>query len=201
MTPRRRATSWRVIRGSDPKLRGEYVALGAHNDHVGVGTQAVDHDSLHLYNEARYAIRGMVARGQQATRGAGRRRRGDPHQLRQRPRGASPSGSTRSATAPTTMDLVRVTLLELAEAFQKAPVKPKRSLVFVWHVGEEKGLLGSRWYSDHPTVPRDSIVAQLNMDMVGRGDDDRIFPWAVRPTCSSSAPAACRRSLATSWRR
>ena len=64
-----------------------------------------------------------------------------------------------------------MTLLELAEAFQKAQVKPKRSLVFVWHVGEEKGLLGSRWYSDHPTVPRDSIVAQLNMDMVGRGDE------------------------------
>jgi Zn-dependent M28 family amino/carboxypeptidase len=48
-------------------------------------------------------------------------------------------------------------------------VKPKRSILFVWHVGEEKGLLGSRWFTDHPTVPRDSIVAQLNMDMVGRG--------------------------------
>jgi len=37
-------------------------------------------------------------------------------------------------------------------------------------VGEEKGLLGSRFFTDHPTVPRDSIVAQLNLDMVGRGD-------------------------------
>src|SRR5260370_36985400 len=51
-------------------------------------------------------------------------------------------------------------------------VKPKRSLIFVWHVGEEKGLLGSRYFTDHPTVPRDSIVAQLNMDMVGRGAPD-----------------------------
>ena len=37
------------------------------------------------------------------------------------------------------------------------------------HTGEEKGLWGSEWFTDHPTVPRDSIVAQLNMDMVGRG--------------------------------
>src|SRR5204862_155240 len=42
-------------------------------------------------------------------------------------------------------------------------------LLFVWHTGEEEGLYGSEWYTDHPTVPRDSIVAQLNMDMVGRG--------------------------------
>jgi Zn-dependent M28 family amino/carboxypeptidase len=39
----------------------------------------------------------------------------------------------------------------------------------VSHTGEEKGLWGSQWFTDHPTVPRDSIVAQLNMDMVGRG--------------------------------
>jgi hypothetical protein len=158
-----------IIRGSDPKLRGEYVALGAHNDHVGLGTQAVDHDSLHLYNEARYAIRGMVARGQQAT----------PEQDAAVAAIRIDYDSVRAAR-PVRLDSIRngadddgsgsVTLLELAEAFQKAPVRPKRSLVFVWHVGEEKGLLGSRWYSDHPTVPRDSIVAQLNMDMVGRGD-------------------------------
>jgi len=39
----------------------------------------------------------------------------------------------------------------------------------VWHTGEELGLFGSQYFTDHPTVPRDSIVAQLNMDMVGRG--------------------------------
>jgi len=42
-------------------------------------------------------------------------------------------------------------------------------LLFVWHAGEEKGLWGSEYFTDHPTVPRDSIVAQLNMDMIGRG--------------------------------
>ena len=50
-----------------------------------------------------------------------------------------------------------------------APVQPRRSILFVWHNGEEVGLLGSRWFVEHPTVPRDSIVAQINMDMIGRG--------------------------------
>ena len=40
----------------------------------------------------------------------------------------------------------------------------------MWHTGEESGLQGSRWFTDHPTVPRDSIVAQINIDMIARGD-------------------------------
>jgi Zn-dependent M28 family amino/carboxypeptidase len=63
-----------------------------------------------------------------------------------------------------------VSILEIAEAFAKGPVKPKRSLIFIWQMGEEKGLWGSQWFTNHPTVPRDSIVADLNMDMVGRGE-------------------------------
>ncbi len=62
-----------------------------------------------------------------------------------------------------------VSLLEIAEYFAAQPVKPKRSLLFIWHVGEEEGLYGSTWFTDHPTVPRENIVAELNMDMVGRG--------------------------------
>jgi Zn-dependent M28 family amino/carboxypeptidase len=50
-----------------------------------------------------------------------------------------------------------------------ATSRPRRSILFVWHTAEEAGLLGSGWFTDHPTVLRDSIVAQLNMDMVGRG--------------------------------
>jgi Zn-dependent M28 family amino/carboxypeptidase len=61
------------------------------------------------------------------------------------------------------------TVLEIAEAFANARAKPKRWLLFVWDTGEELGLLGSSYFTDHPTVPRDSIVAQLNIDMVGRG--------------------------------
>ena len=59
--------------------------------------------------------------------------------------------------------------LEIAEAFARSGVKPRRSLIFVWHTGEEAGLLGSHYFTDNPTVSRDSIVAQLNMDMIGRG--------------------------------
>jgi Zn-dependent M28 family amino/carboxypeptidase len=61
-----------------------------------------------------------------------------------------------------------VSALEIAEYFASRP-RPKRSLVFVWHVGEEEGLYGSEYFTDHPTVPREQIVAQLNMDMIGRG--------------------------------
>ena len=62
-----------------------------------------------------------------------------------------------------------VALLEIAEAFVNAPTKPKRSILFIWHAGEEEGLWGSEYFTDHPTVPRDSIVTELNMDMIGRG--------------------------------
>jgi Zn-dependent M28 family amino/carboxypeptidase len=63
-----------------------------------------------------------------------------------------------------------VALLEIAEALARSPDRPKRSILFVWHTAEELGLLGSDYFTRHPTVPRDSIVAQLNMDMIGRGD-------------------------------
>jgi Zn-dependent M28 family amino/carboxypeptidase len=63
-----------------------------------------------------------------------------------------------------------VAVLEIAERLASMRTKPKRSVLFVWHVGEEKGLLGSAFFAQHPTVPRDSIVAQLNIDMIGRGD-------------------------------
>lgn len=67
-----------------------------------------------------------------------------------------------------------VTLLAIARAFSQGP-KPKRSLLFVWHVGEEKGLFGSESFTEHPTVPLDSIVAQLNADMIGRNGDDSLY--------------------------
>jgi hypothetical protein len=59
-----------------------------------------------------------------------------------------------------------VALLSVAKQFAKS--KPKRSLLFVWHAGEEKGLLGSKYFVDTPTVPLESIVAQINIDMIGR---------------------------------
>jgi Peptidase family M28 len=65
-----------------------------------------------------------------------------------------------------------VALMALARAFAEGP-KPKRSLLFVWHAGEENGLYGSRYFADYPSVPIEKIVAQLNIDMVGRNRDDK----------------------------
>jgi Peptidase family M28 len=63
------------------------------------------------------------------------------------------------------------TLIGLARAFARGP-KTKRSALFVWHAGEEQGLYGSRYFADHPTVPIDHIVAQLNIDMIGRNHNN-----------------------------
>ncbi|MCC9169042.1 M28 family peptidase [Pontibacter harenae] len=65
---------------------------------------------------------------------------------------------------------VSVALLAIGRAWTKAP--GKRSGLFVWHGAEERGLYGSRWYSEHPTVPKESIVAVLNGDMIGRNAPD-----------------------------
>jgi Zn-dependent M28 family amino/carboxypeptidase len=58
-------------------------------------------------------------------------------------------------------------MLEIAE--QLVRERPARSIVFVSHQGEEAGLLGSRWFVDHPTIPLASVVAAHNMDMMGKG--------------------------------
>ena len=67
-----------------------------------------------------------------------------------------------------------VTLLAIARAWMQGP-RPKRSALFVWHVGEEKGLFGSEAFTEKPTVPIDSIVAQLNADMIGRNGLDSLY--------------------------
>ncbi|MEO6525704.1 MAG: M28 family peptidase [Gemmatimonadaceae bacterium] len=66
-------------------------------------------------------------------------------------------------------------LLAIARVMQQAPVKPLRSTLFVWHVGEEKGLLGSTYFTEHATVPIDSIVAQINADMIGRNAESLLY--------------------------
>jgi len=64
-------------------------------------------------------------------------------------------------------------LLAIAKAFATGP-KPKRSVVFLWHTGEEAGLYGSRYNADFPVIPLDKVQAQLNIDMVGRDDCDNL---------------------------
>jgi Zn-dependent M28 family amino/carboxypeptidase len=59
-------------------------------------------------------------------------------------------------------------ILEIAEAFASMPAPPRRSIIFLAVSGEEKGLLGSAYFANNPTVTRDSIIANINMDMVGR---------------------------------
>ena len=69
-----------------------------------------------------------------------------------------------------------VAMLEIAEAFKQASKKgkgPKRSIIFLHVTGEEKGLLGSAYYSDNPIYPLSKTVANLNLDMIGRIDPTR----------------------------
>ncbi len=68
-----------------------------------------------------------------------------------------------------------VSVLEIAEAFSKAKSEgkaPRRSILFMWFTGEEKGLLGSEYYANNPVYPMDKTITNLNIDMVGRVDDD-----------------------------
>ena len=154
-----------VLSGSDPALRGQYVAIGAHNDHIGLTARPLDHDSVLAFNQvvrrqgAQDTLRAVTpaenariaALRDSLTRAHGGARRDSVNN------GADDDGSG------------TVAMLEIAEEFARSRRAPARSLLFVSHTGEEKGLWGSQWFTDHPTVPRDSIVAQLNMDMVGRG--------------------------------
>ncbi|RAJ33401.1 M28 family peptidase [Pedobacter cryoconitis] len=66
-------------------------------------------------------------------------------------------------------------VLLIADAFTKAKAAgkgPKRSILFMTVVGEEKGLLGSEWYSEHPVLPLENTITNLNIDMIGRVDKE-----------------------------
>ncbi|MCS7065162.1 MAG: M20/M25/M40 family metallo-hydrolase, partial [Fimbriimonadales bacterium] len=116
-----------IAEGRDPTLKNEYVAVGAHLDHVGKGTPSQPGEDV-IFN------------------------------------GADDDGSG------------CVALLEMAEALAQG-ARPKRSVLFIWHVGEERGLWGSRLFTEKPTVPLQNIIAQVNLDMIGRsklpGDQNR----------------------------
>lgn len=105
-----------IFPGSDPVLQKEYVALGAHYDHVGIG--AADNRGDTIYN------------------------------------GADDDGSG------------TVAMLEIARVIGIGQ-RPKRSTVFVWHCGEEKGLWGSQYFAAHPTIDFSKLIIQVNMDMIG----------------------------------
>ena len=80
---------------------------------------------------------------------------------------------------------VSVAMLAIARAFRKSPVR--RSVLFVFHGAEERGLLGSKWYAVHPTVPQGSVIAVLNADMIGRNNPDSAALLGVQPPHRNSA--------------
>jgi hypothetical protein len=110
-----------VWEGGDAVLKNEYVAVGAHYDHIGICAPGTADPICN---------------------------------------GADDDGSGTTA------------LLGMAEAISHAKQRPKRSVLFVWHCGEEKGLWGSRYFTEYPTVPLDKVVTQLNIDMIGRSKKD-----------------------------
>ena len=110
-----------VWEGGDTVLKNEYVAVGAHYDHIGICAPGTADPICN---------------------------------------GADDDGSGTTA------------LLGMAEAISHAKARPKRSVLFVWHCGEEKGLWGSRYFTDYPTIPLAQIVTQLNIDMIGRSKKD-----------------------------
>jgi Peptidase family M28 len=110
-----------VWEGGDPKLKSEYVAVGAHYDHIGICAPGTADPICN---------------------------------------GADDDGSGTTS------------ILAMAEAISHAKQRPKRSVLFVWHCGEEKGLWGSRYFTDYPTIPLAQIVTQLNIDMIGRSKKD-----------------------------
>jgi Zn-dependent M28 family amino/carboxypeptidase len=156
-----------MVRGSDPVLRNEYVAIGGHNDHIGQSPRPVAHDSIYVVNHL-FRVEGADDPPPRLTAEQAAEVNGILADIRRRSGGASarPDSIYNGADDDGSGS---VSTLEVAEYIASQKVKPKRSILFVWHVGEEEGLYGSEWFTDHPTVPRDSIVAQLNMDMVGRG--------------------------------
>jgi hypothetical protein len=134
-----------LVRGSDARLRDTYVAIGAHLDHTG-------------YRQ--FAPTGGGAGGGELAY--------CPGQTRPTPRtgdvvnnGADDDGSG------------IVSLMAVAKAFATGR-KPKRSVLFVWHSGEEEGLFGSRYMADYPVMPIDRMVAMVNVDMVGRNRCDDV---------------------------
>ncbi|HKX31472.1 MAG TPA: M20/M25/M40 family metallo-hydrolase [Blastocatellia bacterium] len=121
-----------LLEGSDPVLKEEYVAIGAHYDHVGDSPQS-----------------GCIPSTADDTIC----------------NGADDDGSGTAA------------VLAIAEALAQGTARPKRSIIFIWHAGEEKGLWGSQYFTENPPVPINQIITQLNIDMIGRskreGDTDQ----------------------------
>ncbi|SRR6266542_47688 len=135
-----------IIPGTDPKLKDTYLAFGAHYDHIG-------------YVQTSGGRGGGFPGGAGGAGGCVGQQRDTPRPGDNVNNGADDDGSG------------TVSLMALAKAFALGP-KPKRSLLLMWHSGEEAGLYGSRYNADFPVIPMDKLAAQLNIDMIGRNRCD-----------------------------
>src|SRR5438034_11081492 len=131
-----------IVRGSDPKLRGEYVAIGGHNDHIGYNHAPVDHDSIRIWN---HIVRpeGADDAAKRATPELQARVDSAVAAFRARPSAAAADRRDSISNGADDDGSGSVAVLEIAEQIAALKQKPKRSILFVWHTGEEKGLLGS----------------------------------------------------------
>jgi hypothetical protein len=143
-----------ILPGSDPKLTSEYVALSAHLDGYGYGTPVLGDN---LYNgtldDAAYVALLIGLAKDLSNEGRFFYQKQLKHELKADPcagrwQGEKPEPCSTTASAPT---------------LDKAPA---RSLLFCIFTGEEKGLLGSAYFTQHLTVPKENIVANLNLDQL-----------------------------------
>jgi hypothetical protein len=158
-----------MVEGTDPTLKGTYVLLGAHLDHIGYSQTGMGNGpapgACRLRSVDALAALQKAGRTPQNTgqRGGGPPAApADPFERRDVIyNGADDDGSG------------SVSLLAIAKAFATG-AKPRRSVVFMWHAGEEGGLLGSRYNAGHPAVPLDAVQAHINLDMIGRDDCNNV---------------------------
>lgn len=130
-----------ALAGYDPAMKNEWVVVGAHYDHLGLG----DRNSL------------------------------APSQIGQIHHGADDNASGTSG------------VLELARAVSRNKASFKRSILFMTFAGEELGLLGSSYFVNHPAIPLENVMGMVNLDMIGRVTNDRLFVEGVG-TSSSFRP-------------
>jgi hypothetical protein len=164
-----------LIEGSDPRLKDTYVLVGAHLDHIGYsqtgGSRGAGTDACRRRSPAAQAAVTAAGKTVQrpsvpAARGGGARGAQPATAVPFEQRDVINNGADDDGSGSTAV-------LAIAKAFATGP-KPKRSVIVVWHAGEESGLYGSRFNADFPIVPLDKVQTELNIDMVGRDDCDNI---------------------------
>jgi hypothetical protein len=178
------------LTGSDPKLKDSVVLVDAHFDHLGLARSPVDIDSMLAWQALAAPIRAERDAWFKSSGLAARADRGS-YQLTDEERKTMSEFSSRIAALHVNMDSIRrvhptprrdsvfngadddasgvVAVMEIARRLAAGP-RPKRTIIFMATTGEEVGLLGARWYMQHPVVPNDALVANLEIEMIGRPD-------------------------------